>query len=493
MGNLVMALDAFSGNANDMVTVLHGDVLKGSIKDVVSMCKNSGWNGEKVLEAVFEKSDHSHKKNITKMKHKMVKMMGLKRHIENFTVVSHPDLGRALCALPKLKDVWLQFQPQEPIEFFVEIKWSLTDKSSDIRVKKVLTDVDLASKVSAAANFEAILDRVADFLLNEVKSMTEESDMKVLSTKLKQLLDEEATMAAAAAENEFHRVLGVTKGQIAWVRTKRASKVVWSMTGVGLTVAAMIAGGAGALVPVVVFYATSSVGIVKNVTDTITEIISYCQSSADLIIQCEKQIESITEVWKEVTILNQSAEAGKIVLEQLIPNSLLETVGSVGSKIEVAGNNLDMIEIKAREGSSRLNELLAESPMAEVLSSLEKASLKEEPWLNDLMSEIRRMETARALFTKCFEAIALVNSDVLPQRSKISKVLVAIEAINRKQPQWLTYWRLVVEYTAQFGAFTAANLLEATNPLGKVSGEFGNYHAKATAGLTTLNKIKEKL
>ena len=493
MGNLVKALDAFSGNANDMYTVLHGEVLTGDIDAFVSMCKNSGWNGEAILEAVFQKSDHSHKSRITRMKHKMAKKMGLSNHKEQFTVVSHPDLGRALAALPKLKDIWTQVQPQDPIEFFVEIKWSLKDRGSDVRVKKVLTDVDLAAKVSAAADFESILDRVADFLLNEVEDMTADSNMEALSTKLKTLLDEEAAKAADAAEKEFHRVLGVTTGHVVWVRTLRASKVVWTLAGVGLTVAAMVAGGAGAVVPVVVFYAASTVGVIKNVSDTITEIVSYCQTAASLIEQCEAEIDRITEVWKEVTILNQSAEAGTIVLEQLLPSALFETVGNVGSKIEVAGNNLDRIELKARKASSRLNDLLAESPVAEVLSELEKGAVQDEPWLSELMSEIRKMEAAQALFTKCFDTIASVNSDVLPQRSKIAKVVVAIAAINNKQPNWLTYWRLVVEYTAQVGAFTAANLLDATSPLGTVSGELGNYHAQATAGLTTLKNIKDRL
>ena len=499
MGNLHKAYEAFGRQPVLIKKLLESGMMEGDIPVFVETCQNGKWNSSAIIEFFLDtlelKDDDPDAGFFAKMADKVASTFSGSKFSRQFTILSHPDLGRVLATHEAVKDIFPLCRPEGAIELKVQISWEFRSKKPDERVEKVVTDSDLVQKVVDAADFSGIVDSLAEAIAKEYNKNGPDKLQKLVQKVLEKKTDE----AIAASQAEFYRVLGITKKAVVWQDTKTIISATWKGLNAAVTAvtigATVAVGGPMGAAAAITYYAVNGLAVLKGFSDAYNDLKNRFGDIAKNINSCAKDLKAVQAQWESNGNIK---EAGKAVVEQFCPAGLVKTSSNILNKLSGASEACDKMELTARELSPKLTEAMSQFESAYYTAQMLKEDLKgsTDPSLADAYSVIDTMKSA---LESLFNNIADINKEVLGYRKTIKKYTEAVELLNSRQSNWVKAWKVALEVGGTVLGYHAGNNL-ATVPDGtvwtnanNVCGNIGNYQLYVDSIKSAGERIKSSV
>lgn len=501
MGNLLKAYEAFGKNPALIKKLLNTPYVNNDIPDFVDLCVNGKWDAEQIILAVTMSEDGLDDDGYFKaMAEKVKSTFSGAKFSRNFTILSHPDIGRVLATHEKVKDIIPLCRPEGPITLEVGISWEFRSKKPDEKVSKVASDADLTQKVVDAADFRGIIDAVAD----EVASAYEKKGADGLQKVVEKVLAAKVDESIAAAQAEFNRVLGLTKKQVVWQDTKTIISAIWKATNAAVTAGAVaataVAGGPMGIAAAIAFYTVNGLGAVKGFADAFSELKDSFGNIAKNLNSCQADMGALQAQWAS---WGNTKEAGKALVEQFFPAGLVKTCGNTINKLDGAVKACDRMELKVRDMEPKLKEALDQlgsanyeaDKLRDLIAASPDSAIK-----SDLAGLISNLDTLRSTFDSVFNTMGEINHEVLAYRGKITHYKAAVEAFQAKESSFVKAWKTAVECGAgSVGGWAAGNMLasvpdgSAWTSVNNVCGNIGNYQLYVDTADSLKDRIKDSV
>ena len=466
MGNLHKAYVTFGKRPEALKKLLKTQ--DNDIAVFVELCKNGKWNASDIIEAATMSFDPLEQGFFAGIASSVAGAFSGAKYRRSFTILQHPDIGRVLATQDGMDEVFRASQPTGPIELKVVIKWEFRSKNPDERVTKAADDADLAAKVNAAADFSRIMETVARAVKKEFKKNGSAGLQAVIQT----VLESETQRAINDAQEEFYRVLGLTKSKVVWQDAKTIGSAIWStvsatITTVGIA-SSIAAGGPAGLAASLIYYCSNGLQALKGFADTYHSLKNSFGDIGSNIASCESSMKVLEDQWKENQQYANVLEASRTVIQSIFPESVVASTKSVSGRLEQIGTACDRTELKSRQLSPKLNEALQNLSAAQsVLEDLEEIlsdvdSRVVDSLLRDLRINFRALTDT---FEQTFDTMASINGKVLDYRKRMRAMNEMLTAFQAKELVWFKIFDMAWGYYVDFANDLAGDL--APDPVGE--------------------------